>query len=126
STAMPVAQEIPRAIAIAVGSFVFYALYAARFPMFGDGMELVATAAIGGVAHPPGYPTLTTLLAPLARGEGAYFRAALLCAAFIAMAAGLVRLMMGGIVRQWFSGVASRGTRIADLLTVAFALSFSF
>jgi len=111
---------------VGVGVFCVYALYAARDPIFGDGMELVATAAVGGVAHPPGYPTLTTLLAPLSRGEGAYFRAALLCAAFMAVAAGLVRVLAGRMAAWLFPEDATRASVVADLLAVAIGLSFSF
>ncbi len=115
-----------RAAAIALGAFVFHAVFAARYPVFGDGMEIVATAAVAGVAHPSGYPTLTTLLSPIATGEGAYFRAALLCAAFIAVAVGLVRSMIGSAVRLALAGPSPRAVLTADLLAVAFALSFSF
>jgi hypothetical protein len=115
-----------RAVVIALGAFVFYSAFAARYPIFGDGMEIVATAAVAGVAHPPGYPTLTTLLSPIATGEGAYFRAALFCAAFMAVAVGLVRLMIGSALRLSQADASPRSVMTADLLAVAFALSFSF
>lgn len=38
-----------------------YLSTAARDIVFGDGLELCAVAATGGVAHPPGYPLYTTL-----------------------------------------------------------------
>ncbi len=38
-----------------------YLATAARDIVFGDGLELCAVAATGGVAHPPGYPLYTTL-----------------------------------------------------------------
>ncbi|MBX3729902.1 MAG: DUF2723 domain-containing protein [Candidatus Sumerlaeia bacterium] len=67
-----------------------YAATAARAPQFGDGLEFVAAAAVRGVPHPTGYPLLTSLLAPFARGEGAYFRSTLVCALVAALAAAFV------------------------------------
>jgi hypothetical protein len=96
-----------------------YAATAARTPQFGDGLEFVAAAAVRGVPHPTGYPLLTTLLAPFARGEGAYFRSTLVCALVAALAAAFVcRLVArmiegdtsedapGRLVRRWLPPAA--------------------
>ncbi len=56
---MSEAPERPRsrATALSLGALALaYALTAARFALGGDGGELAALAARGGVAHPPGYP----------------------------------------------------------------------
>lgn len=75
---------------VGAAALAIYALTAAREPQFGDGMELVASAAVLGVPHPTGYPLLTMLSWPLAHGAGAYFRVTMLCALFVAGAAALL------------------------------------
>ncbi|MDK2971255.1 MAG: hypothetical protein PWP23_1010 [Candidatus Sumerlaeota bacterium] len=86
-------------VAVGAGAFALYVLTAAREPQFGDGLEFVAAAAIGGVPHPPGYPLLMMLLWPFAEGPGAYFRCTLVCAVIAAVAAGLVtRLAMRSLL----------------------------
>jgi len=62
-----VARSFPRWFAVAVAGLVPFACFAidvARGLPGGDSGELIAVAATGGVAHPPGYP-LYTLLAGL-------------------------------------------------------------
>jgi hypothetical protein len=88
--------DLKRSVAIAallsIGTFAVYAALAARDVMFGDALELVASAARNGVAHPPGYP-LWIVLAHLATlvpfGQLAY-RANLTASGFHALTVGLV------------------------------------
>lgn len=86
--------------AVGGASFAIYFLTAAREPIFGDGLEFVAAAAIGGVPHPTGYPLLMLLLAPFSQGESAYFLSALLCALFAAGAAALTASMARSLIES--------------------------
>jgi hypothetical protein len=94
----------PLVIAAALGIAVFamYAFMAARDVMFGDGLELVASAARNGVAHPPGYPlwiVLAHLAALVPIGPLAY-RVNLTSSAFHAITVGLVYLAGYVLVRR--------------------------
>lgn len=94
SAAWPLAAPV----AVAVAAFALYLFTAAREPQFGDGLEFVAAAAVGGVPHPTGYPLLMMLLAPVAQGAGAYFRATLVCGLFVAAAAGFLTALAARVL----------------------------
>ena len=89
--------DLKRSVATAatllgIAAFAIYAALAARDVMFGDALELVASAAGNGVAHPPGYPlwiVLTHLAALVPIGPLAY-RVNLTAAAFHAATVALV------------------------------------
>lgn len=69
-----------------------YALTCARTAQGGDASEFMTIAAVGGVAHPPGYPLfslLVRLAGPLLPGPPA-FAASLVSAALAALALGLL------------------------------------
>ncbi|MCB2156984.1 DUF2723 domain-containing protein [bacterium] len=93
---------------VGLASFALYAFTAARDPQFGDGLELLAAAAVGGIPHPTGYPLLELLLAPLAHGDGAYFRGALLCALFAAITAAMITALAGRLIRDFGGDEKSR------------------
>jgi hypothetical protein len=78
--------------ALGVSCFALYAWSAARDVMWGDGLELVASAITNGVAHPPGYPLWIVLghLASLAPIGALAFRVNLTACAYHAATVGLV------------------------------------
>ncbi|HVA32507.1 MAG TPA: DUF2723 domain-containing protein, partial [Candidatus Baltobacteraceae bacterium] len=80
------------AAAFSLGSFVLYAVLAARDVMFGDGPELTAAAVTNGVAHPPGYPLWIVLghLASLIPVGTLAYRVNLTACAYHALTVGLV------------------------------------
>jgi hypothetical protein len=77
---------------LSIAAFAVYAALAARDVMFGDALELVASAAHNGIAHPPGYPLWIVLahLATLAPIGSLPYRANLTAGAFHAVTVGLV------------------------------------
>lgn len=81
----------------AVASFALYASTCSRTVTFGDSGELIAAGARLGIAHPPGYPLYTALIAAavhaLPVGEPA-FRATLLSVLAAAVATGLLARWM--------------------------------
>lgn len=83
------------ALVVIVISFVAYFITLAREPMFGDGLELLAAAATGGVPHPTGYPLLMLLLGPF---SGSYFSGALFCAVLAALTAGCLTILTGRLL----------------------------
>lgn len=103
---------------------VLYLATAARLPQFGDGLEFVAAAMSGGVAHPTGYPLFTTLLSIVPGGEGAYGRAAMVCALIgagaAAAAAAICRRTMDLLVED-----ASSFIRTAAPYAVGLGAAFS-
>jgi len=74
-------------------TYIVYVFTAARYPIFGDGLEFVAAAAVNGVPHPTGYPLMMLLLGPFAQGSNAYFFSSLLCGLFSAGTASLAALL---------------------------------
>ena len=77
---------------LGIAVFAVYAALAARDLMFGDALELVASAARDGVAHPPGYPLWIAIahLATLVPLGPLPYRANLTAAAFHAVTVTLV------------------------------------
>ncbi len=67
-----------------VVSLAVYIMSLPSGPLFGDGLEFVAAAAVGGVPHPTGYPLITELLGPF---SGSYWQAAFACSVFAALGA---------------------------------------
>lgn len=80
------------AVALCVTCFGLYAWTAARDVMWGDGLELVASAITNGVAHPPGYPLWIVLghLASLVPISGIAFRVNLTAALYHGAVVGMV------------------------------------
>jgi len=66
-----------------------------RQPLFGDGLEFLCAAAVGGIPHPTGYPLFMLLLGPF---SGSYFSGSLLCAFFGVIAAGCASIMIGRLL----------------------------
>lgn len=80
------------AVVVFIVAKIVYSFTAAREPVFGDGLELVAAAACDGVPHPTGYPTLMMLLGLVPASSGAYAKAVGLCGLMVAGAAMYVSL----------------------------------
>jgi hypothetical protein len=80
------------AAVLSVSCFALYAWTAARDVMWGDGLELVASAITNGVAHPPGYPLWIMLghLASLAPIGALAFRVNLTAGVYHAATVGIV------------------------------------
>lgn len=118
----------------ALVAFAAQAPFMGRWPPWGDGLELVAVAALGGVAHPTGYPLysmLTTLLARLLP-EGlagglptALLAAQVLSLASVAVAAGCVCGTIMAVV-QSIIGPATSRSDVAPLTGIAGGLAFAF
>ncbi len=112
--------ELKPAGALAVGSFVIYALGACRTVYVGDSGELSAAAATLGIPHPSGYPLyvllgkLFTLVLPF--GSMA-FRLSLMSAFWAALTVGLV-FVLGRRLEL------SRPVAVFGALLVAFGPSF--
>ncbi len=94
--APPLNERLPPwapAVALALVSFVLYALCSARTIQGADAAEFMSVAAVGGVPHPPGYP-LQTWAVRLAHAVvpwgTAAFRASLVSAAQAAVGVGLL------------------------------------
>lgn len=85
-------RAILGALLVFVVAKIIYSFTAARGPVFGDGLELVAAAACDGVPHPTGYPTLMMILDRASSGPGAYARASSICGTLVGCAAYLVAL----------------------------------
>jgi hypothetical protein len=66
-----------------------------RQPLFGDGLEFLCAAAVGGIPHPTGYPLFMLLLGPF---SGSYFSGSLLCAFFGVIAAGCASIIIGRLL----------------------------
>jgi hypothetical protein len=77
---------------LGVSCFALYVCLAARDVMWGDGLELVASAITNGVAHPPGYPLWIVLghLASLVPIGDAAFRVNVTAAFYHAATVGIV------------------------------------
>ena len=108
---------MPLSAAAAVGliAFVIYCLTVEHTVPTGDSGELIATAYVLGVAHPPGYPLWTMLghLATLAPGGSVALRVNLMSAFFDAIAVGVVfftvhhLVVSAGSPRKWLPYVAA-------------------
>jgi len=72
-----------------------YFFSVSRQPLFGDGLELLCAAAVGGIPHPTGYPLFMLLLGPF---SGSYFSGSLLCAFFGVIATGCASIMIGRLL----------------------------
>lgn len=82
-----------------------------------DGGELALAAGTMGVAHPPGEPAWTALAALVALIPlgSLPFRLAVLSAATVAGAAGLLTALVGRIAARWFDGEGTIAGPIAGL-----------
>ncbi len=96
-------------------AFVVYCLTVEHTVPTGDSGELIATAYVLGVAHPPGYPLWTMLghLATLLPGGSVALRVNLMSAVFDAIAVGVVfstvyfLVVSAGSPRKWLPYVAA-------------------
>ncbi len=103
------------ATAVALIAFVIYALTVEHTVPTGDSGELIATASVLGVAHPPGYPLWTMLghIASLFPGGSVALRVNLMSGLFDAIAVGVVFLTIyrlatyAGATRRWLPPVAA-------------------
>jgi hypothetical protein len=90
--------EIAKAAAIVFAvCFALFSISLPRGPVFGDGLEFVATAAVRGVPHPTGYPLFIEALSPFA---SSYTNAAMVCSFFAACAAACWTLLCGRLLRR--------------------------
>jgi hypothetical protein len=90
------------AAALGVACFALYAWATAPDVMWGDGLELVASAITNGVAHPPGYPLWIVLgyLATLVPFGSPAFRVNLTAGAYHAATVGLVYAAAYALTRR--------------------------
>jgi hypothetical protein len=89
-------------VGLSASCFALYASSAARDVMWGDGLELVASAITNGVAHPPGYPLWIVLghLASLAPIGALAFRVNLTAGAYHAATVGIVYATAYALTRR--------------------------
>ncbi len=118
---------MPFAGAAAVGliAFLIYALTVEHTVPTGDSGELIATAYVLGVAHPPGYPLWTMLahIASLAPGGSVALRVNLMSGLLDAIAVGIVFLTIHRLAT--YAGAAWRWLPYAAAATGSLLLAFS-
>ncbi|HEX4520040.1 MAG TPA: DUF2723 domain-containing protein [Gaiellaceae bacterium] len=113
------------AAAVAIVAFVIYALTVEHTVPTGDSGELIATAYVLGVAHPPGYPLWTMLghLASVLPGGSVALRVNLMSGFFDAIAVGLVFLTIYRLAT--YAGTGRKRLAYVAATTGALLLAFS-
>jgi 4-amino-4-deoxy-L-arabinose transferase-like glycosyltransferase len=130
--ALPDAAPADRGAAIGAGivalvAFVVYALTVDHSLPGGDSGDLITSAYVLGVPHPPGYPLYTMLgyLATRLPGGSAAFWMNMLSALFDAVAVGLVFTIVHGSIAPRASTAANRRLSYAAAATGSLLLAFS-